>query len=713
VETIEGWMLDVYVVDDRAFLWVVDEGGEAHKLVDRYRPEIYLEIGEGQLIDDVALELEQLSGALSAEVVRKAIAFTSREPRPLVKLVLRGARGFGGILRMLENHPAVKEVYNADLSHVQRYVITKLCIAPTSRVEATASASGELREIREVGDGDELRPPGFKVATLLLTTNSSRITPNPSRDPITRIELFTDGRCYVLEGGDEAGLLAQLEELVDELDPDIVLAEDCDGFTMPYLFRRARINGVELRLGRDKQYPFDGSSRHLGEMGGRVCMDTGYLGSSFFDWGLAGLSERCRFSLLPPRIAVRWMTNRAIDTRVCYELNRMGYVIPRNRGGYVWSRELSKVIERDRGGMILTPRIGRVYENVGEIDFDSYFPNIIVKHNISFETITPEGVDRENRGILPIMVEEFLDRRLRLKKLKKKLPRDSKEYEWCSQRVDALKLALVCVYGISGCCWNRFGNVLAFEEINRVARDGMIKAKKIARSKGFEIVYMDTDSLFVSRGNASKEDYEELAKEIGEAVGMPMSLDHHYRYVVFTRLKTDPLGIMGAQKRYFGITYDGEIVARGIELRRHDTPEYIRQIQQKAIATLFSYETAEEVVSRGVKECLKLLEEAKKEILSGKVALEEITISRVLRKELGEYRSKQLHVIVAEIEKNLGRSLGPGDEVEYVVRDYDNRDKLYRATPVKQATSYDKNHYSRLLDEAMGTIIGTFLGRSP
>jgi hypothetical protein len=30
---------------------------------------------------------------------------------------------------------------------------------------------------------------------------------------------------------------------------------------------------------------------------------------------------------------------------------------------------------------------------------------------------------------------------------------------------------------------------------------------------------------------------------------------------------------MEALKHYFGITYAGELIARGIELRRHDTPK--------------------------------------------------------------------------------------------------------------------------------------------
>jgi len=47
---------------------------------------------------------------------------------------------------------------------------------------------------------DELGPPSFKVATLSFRARSSEITPEPSRDPITRIKLLNDGGCYVLEG---------------------------------------------------------------------------------------------------------------------------------------------------------------------------------------------------------------------------------------------------------------------------------------------------------------------------------------------------------------------------------------------------------------------------------------------------------------------------------------------------------------------------------
>jgi DNA polymerase elongation subunit (family B) len=75
----------------------------------------------------------------------------------------------------------------------------------------------------------------------------------------------------------------------------------------------------------------------------------------------------------------------------------------------------------------------------------------------------------------------------------KELPRDSLEYVWCEQRVNSLKNILVCLYGSTGSLWNRYGNVLAFEEINKLSREILIKTKDIVQGLGYELVYADTE----------------------------------------------------------------------------------------------------------------------------------------------------------------------------------------------------------------------------
>ena len=50
----------------------------------------------------------------------------------------------------------------------------------------------------------------------------------------------------------------------------------------------------------------------------------------------------------------------------------------------------------------------------------------------------------------------------------------------------------------TGSIWNRYGNVLAFE-INSLSREVLIKTKDIVQSLGYELIYADTDSVFIKR----------------------------------------------------------------------------------------------------------------------------------------------------------------------------------------------------------------------
>ena len=184
-----------------------------------------------------------------------------------------------------------------------------------------------------------------------------------------------------------------------------------------------------------------------------------------------------------------------------------------------------------------------------------------------------------------------------------------------------LKTILVCVYGTSGCCWNRFGNVLAFEEINRRSRQTLIMTKDYVQSRGFKLIYADTDSVFVKKDGATKEDYERLAEQLSNLTGLPISLDHHYKFLTLLPLEED--ANMKAQKHYFGTLYSGEIVARGIELKRHDTPEFIRNFQAELIKTLLDCRTLDEVYSIGYERALTFVKKAVDKIMNEKMSLQE------------------------------------------------------------------------------------------
>ncbi|MEM2849213.1 MAG: DNA polymerase domain-containing protein, partial [Candidatus Bathyarchaeia archaeon] len=85
----------------------------------------------------------------------------------------------------------------------------------------------------------------------------------------------------------------------------------------------------------------------------------------------------------------------------------------------------------------MSPVLG-LHENVAELDFESMYPSLIVRYNISYENTGPDGVKNGSRlGFLPELTREFLERRLYFKQLRRSLPKESLEYLWCDQRQKA------------------------------------------------------------------------------------------------------------------------------------------------------------------------------------------------------------------------------------------------------------------------------------
>ena len=238
-------------------------------------------------------------------------------------------------------------------------------------------------------------------------------------------------------------------------------------------------------------------------------------------------------------VSAEWEPGKTIDSRQCAEAVRLGVLVPGMRGGYGFNSSAWDLIRSDRGGMIFSPMAG-LHENVAALDFESMFPNLIVARNISYETVTEDGVDTSIPGFMGSFTRPFLERRLMFKHLKNQYPTSSKEWTWCEQRQAALKLMLVVVYGYSGCYANRFANVRVFQEINRQACRAMVTALRTAQGEGYSVVYGPFDSLFVKRRDATRDDYADLAQTITEATGLPMRLDRHFRYLVLLTKTTDP-----------------------------------------------------------------------------------------------------------------------------------------------------------------------------
>lgn len=697
---VRGWLLEVGIREDRALLWIKEEGGGTMRLADRYLPELYVEPkGEQE-----GCELLRRLGeeGLEAGWEERRVSLSEARPRKLLRVRFPSSSQLDRAKAALGASPLVRELYNADLLHVQRYLFTRLRIEPTSYLEAE-ERGGLLMGVERIGDEEGIEPPPFSCL-YFNPLPGHEVGPRPEEAPLRGFELSFEGEGWRLEGSEEE-LLRDFMALIRRLDPDLLFAPEPWSFSLPYLLRRAEARGLRLELGRE-----------AGSLcAGRALLSYESYGQAFDEagWGLAGLVERCRFACLPPSIAGRWTANRINDSRICFELIGRGYVIPPNRGAFEFSRPLGHLYARDRGGLLIAPKPGEVLYNVAELDFSSLYPSLIVKRGISFESVGPEGLLQLEDAILPSVVKAALERRLRLKGLRGLLQRGSREWLWCEQRQLALKLILCCCYGTSGCCWNRFGNVLAFEEINKASREVMAKAKDLALAEGFEVVYGDTDSLFVKGEGATREGYERLAQEISERLGLPMGLDHHFKFLVFLPLKGERGWRRGALKRYYGLLWDGGVVARGIELRRRDAPKLVKELQLGMIRALLDCESAGEVREVGLRRCLELVREARRRLLAGGPGLRELLMARALRREPEDYSVMAPHVAAALQLKLRGLRVRKGELVGFAFANARHRVRLLRVAPYElmEGRAYDRERYGELLLSAAHTVLSPFMGR--
>jgi DNA polymerase elongation subunit (family B) len=300
-------------------------------------------------------------------------------------------------IRKLEKDSRVAELYNTDLSHLQNYLF-KLRIEPTSKVEVEYDDKSHLRKIKKLDDEDVLAPPPFSILHFEIEPSLD------SDDVILEVRARKEEEEEILFEGEEGPILKQFCDYVQKEDPDILVSTNK---LLDHLLARMSMYGLDL-------------GRECGTHG-RVCMDS----ESFH---LPALIERARFGFLPLQLASRYGMNRLIHGRNCYELIQRGFVIP-SRGESKNPepiRTLEEIYAKDKGGMIFSLQVG-LHEDVVVLDYENEYANLILRHNLSYETESHE------KGLLPLVLERVLNRRIFFKNLQKSFPVNSNEWILCEQ----------------------------------------------------------------------------------------------------------------------------------------------------------------------------------------------------------------------------------------------------------------------------------------
>jgi DNA polymerase-2 len=251
------------------------------------------------------------------------------------------------------------------------------------------------------------------------------------------------------------------------------------------------------------------------------------------DCGLPGIIEVARLCRIPVQRASSVTIGTSMTSAQFYEANRQHVLIPWQKTGTEELKTANELLVADRGGFYYEPIVG-LHEGVGELDFTSLYPMIMLNKNLSGETVRckccPDSKNRvpelgynicEKRlGIVPRSLQLLIEKRRRYKELKQTVS-DSSLLSIYEMRQIALKWILVTSFGYLGFKNARFGKIDAHIATCAFARQILKDTVHLAEAKGFKLIHGIVDSLWLKKSGATEEEYLRLKDEIEKTIQLP------------------------------------------------------------------------------------------------------------------------------------------------------------------------------------------------
>ena len=393
-----------------------------------------------------------------------------------------------------------------------------------------------------------------------------------------------------------------------------------------------------------------------------------------------------------------------------------------NKKGVLDVVDVEKGADSFEGAVVVSPMTGFYKDAVSCLDFASLYPSIMRALNMSYETLVhKDTVKRMNwkqllgkeeavgvrtvpdfdytdmklrtsinpdnptfvsattrKGLMCEILESVLAERKLVKKQMKALNDPScTMYKVYDGRQLGLKVVANSIYGFTGAINGFLPEKRIAASVTKYGRYMINQTKEKVENHpewgkgghGCKCIYGDTDSVFVHmpRTLVDGKDEEELmerAHKMGTIMAdyvtniflPPNELEYEKSYSSFLLLK---------KKRYAGHKYEPghkpKLQIKGLEAARRDYAPLLVKTQKKMLNIL--------LLERNKKKAMEYVKGVVKELMSNKIALELLVMSKKLSRAPKDYKAMAAHVNLAlRLEKeNPEEAPVAGDRVDYVI----------------------------------------------
>jgi DNA polymerase I len=379
-----------------------------------------------------------------------------------------------------------------------------------------------------------------------------------------------------------------------------------------------------------------------------------------------------RITKLPIEDLTRQGVSSWIRNIMRFEHRRLNYLIPAAEDilqikGTAATTAIIKG-KKFKGAIVVDPKPG-VHFNVAVLDFASLYPSIIKVHNLSYETILcPHPACRSNtipnlahwvcslhRGVSSLIIGSLRDMRVKWYKKKAKdlsLPQSIRNLYNVVQLT--LKVLLNASYGVMGATAFDFYCPPVAETVTAIGRHAITQTVEKAKALGIDVIYGDTDSVFLK--SPTQTQIDNLLGWSETEIGMELEIDKIYRYAVFSNLK----------KNYLGVYPDGSVDIKGYTGKKRHIPQFLKNAFMdmthilSEVISPSDFKEAKNKIGKIVRSCYTKLKKRQ-------YSLDELTLKVMISKPLYRYKkTTPQHVKAARLLTQAGYEIKPGDIISFV-----------------------------------------------
>lgn len=460
---------------------------------------------------------------------------------------------------------------------------------------------------------------------------------------------------------DEPSLLVALLEKLNAYDPDVIMGWNIVQFDFQFLIKKYQEHGIAFTLGRDGSpltHRYD--NRHPEIMyvsiAGRLILDgIGLLRNAAYSFESFSLNNVAQhflgeqkqltgddrsndiddlFQHDKPALAAYNLKDSELVWRIFEAAHLLEFAIERSsltgllmdriggsvaafenqylpmlhRAGYIAPNEDEGFHTDSPGGYVLDSKPG-LFKHVLVFDFKSLYPSIIRSFNIDpmglIEGLKAQEAKPEQavsgflgayfhrqKHILPDIIAKLGAQREQAKKVGNQALNN------------AIKIIMASCYGVLGASGSRFSDSRLTASITLRGQQIIQQSVDWIHQQGYEVIYGDTDSLFVWLN-------QDLDDEQVEVVGQAMAqgLNDHWRHKLEQEFQVESCleleyevhyrqffmpyirgSQVGSKKRYAGLVYENgqpQMVYKGLETVRSDWTALARAFQQGLYQRVF------------------------------------------------------------------------------------------------------------------------------